>query len=397
MTKKNLGGAEETLLVTAGRDPARHDGAVNVPVYHASTVLFGSVAEMDAANAARARDEAVTTYGRSGTPTTFALAEAICALEGGHRSYLYPSGMAAIAGALAAFTRAGGHILVVDNAYGPTRLYCDGTLKRMGVETTYFDPALGAGIAALIRPNTTAVFVEAPGSHTFEMQDIPAIADAAHKAGAVVLMDNTWATPLFFRALDYGVDVAIHSATKYIVGHADAMLGVATARKEHWSQLRQTSYELGYCAGPDDIYLAQRGLRTLAVRLARHQESGLRVAEWLRARPEVKRVLHPGLPGAPGHDLWKRDFKGATGLFAVELTPRPQSAVNAMLDSLDLFGIGASWGGFESLALPGNVRRHRTASPWTYEGPLVRFHIGLEAVDDLLADLERGFAVLNNN
>jgi cystathionine beta-lyase len=384
----------DTDLVTTGRSPESFHGAVNVPVFHASTILFESVAAMDAANAARARDEPVATYGRSGTPTAFAFADAIAQLEGGYRAYCYPSGMAALAGALTAFSRSGGHILVVDCAYAPTRNFCNNTLKRLGVETTYFDPAIGAGIAGLMRPETTAVLVEAPGSHTFEMQDIPAIAEAAHKAGAVVLMDNTWATPLFFRAIAHGVDVSIHSATKYIVGHADAMLGIATATRECWSRLRVGSYELGYCAAPDDIYLAQRGLRTLSVRLARHQQSGLAVAEWLRGRPEVKQVLHPGLPGAPGHEIWKRDFTGASGLFGIELQPCPDAALNAFIDGMDLFGLGVSWGGYESLAVPSRVRKDRTASPWTFEGPLVRLHVGLEAVDDLLKDLEGGFAAL---
>lgn len=387
-------GHVETELVTLGRDPERFAGAVNVPVFRTSTVLFETVAAMDAASAARARDEMVPTYGRGGMPTAFALNEALTALEGGYRSYLYPSGLAALAGALTSFSRAGGHILVVDCAYAPTRHFCNGTLRRMGVETTYFDPAIGAGIADLIRPETTAIMLEAPGSHTFEMQDVPAIAEAAHKRGVTVLMDNTWATPLFFKAIAHGVDVSIHSATKYIVGHSDAMMGVCIANKASWRQLTTTSYELGYCAGPDDVNLAQRGLRTMAVRLARHQASGLDVAEWLRGRPEVKQVLHPALPGAPGHDIWKRDFTGASSLFGIELKPCSEQAVNAFADSLELFGIGTSWGGYESLVLPTRVRKDRTATPWLFEGPLVRLHIGLEAVDDLKKDLDNGFRVL---
>lgn len=384
---------DDTRLVTAGRDPSAHYGAVNVPVYRASTILHETVAEMDSANAARSRGEQVTVYGRSGTPTVFSFANAIAQLEGGYRTYCFPSGMAAIAAAITACVKAGDHILVADCVYGPTRLFCDGALRRFGVETTYFDPV--AGIDALLRPNTTAVFVEAPGSHTFEMQDIPAIVGAAHRAGARVLMDNTWATPLYFKALAHGVDISIHSATKYIVGHADAMLGTATCTREAWDLLNGSAYQFGQCASPDDIYLAQRGLRTLGARLKQHEASALVIADWLRGRPEIAQVLYPALPGAPGHDIWKRDFLGASGLFAVELKPCADAAMNAMLDRLELFGLGASWGGFESLALPGRVKHIRTASPWNFKGPLVRFHIGLEAVDDLIADLKEGFMALN--
>ncbi len=384
---------DDTRLVTAGRDPFAHYGAVNVPVYRASTILHETVAEMDAANAARSRGEQVTVYGRSGTPTIFSFANAIAEIEGGYRTYCFPSGMAAIAAAITACVKTGDHILVADCAYGPTRLFCDGALKRFGIETTYFDPA--GRIDALLRPNTRAVFLEAPGSHTFEIQDVPAIAEAAHRAGAKVLMDNTWATPLFFKALAHGVDISIQSATKYIVGHADAMLGTATATKEVWSQLHDSAYQFGQCASPDDIYLAQRGLRTLGARLKQHQASALIVADWLRGRPEIAQVLYPALPGAPGHDIWKRDFLGASGLFAVEFAPSTDTAVNAFLDQLELFGLGASWGGFESLALPGKVKHARTASPWTFKGPLVRFHIGLEAVDDLISDLKEGFTAFN--
>lgn len=383
---------EDTKIVTLGRNPDAYSGAVNVPVFRASTILFPSMAAMAENGAARERGEQTVSYGRAGTPTTHAFENAMAELEGGYRSYTYPSGAAAVAAALIACTKAGDHILVVDCAYGPTRWICNTMLKRFGVETTYFDPAIGAGIKELIRPNTSVVFVEAPGSHTFEMQDVPAIAHVAHKAGAHVLMDNTWGTQLYFKAFQHGVDISIHAATKYVVGHSDAMLGLCTATKEAWPLLKAGSYQLGQCASPDDIYLAQRGLRTMGVRLRQHQASGLDVADWLRGRSEVAQVLHPGLPNAPGHEIWKRDFLGACGLFAIELQPCPEAAVAAFIDNLELFGLGASWGGYESLALPGKVQHLRTATAWPFKGPLVRLHIGLESVDDLKADLSVGFA-----
>ena len=385
---------DDTRLVTAGRDPAAHAGAVNTPVYHVSTVLFRDLADLKAAQAARERDEPRMVYGLSGTPTTFAFEQAIAELEGGHRCLVYPSGLAAIAAALFAYLKAGDHLLVSDSVYGPTRTFCDTVLKRFGVETEYYDPLIGAGIAARIRPNTRAVFVESPGSYTFEIQDIPAIAEAAHKAGAVVLMDNTWATPLFFKPFAHGVDVSIQAATKYIVGHSDALLGTVTTTAEAWRALRDTTRQLGQSAGPDDVNLAQRGLRSMGVRLARHQDSALRLADWLRGRPEVARVLHPALPDDPGHALWKRDFLGASGLFSFELKPYSEAAVAALVDHLELFGIGYSWGGYESLIVPARIGPFRSVRHWT-GGPLVRLHVGLEAVADLIADLESGFRRLS--
>jgi cystathionine beta-lyase len=305
-----------------------------------------------------------------------------------------PSGLSAISTALLAVLRSGEHVLVTDNCYGPTRKFCDTVLARCGVATSYFDPLIGGGIAAMMQPNTRAVFTEAPGSLSFEMQDIPAIFEAAHKNGALVLMDNTWASPLYFRALEKGVDLSIQSATKYIGGHSDLMLGAISANKSAWPAIRETSHLMGLCVGPDDINLALRGIRTLGVRLARHHQSGLAVARWLEQRSEVLRVLHPALPNDPGHAIWKRDFTGASGLFSFVFKPVHDKAVNAFLNALTLYGMGASWGGFESLAIPFELKGVRTATTWAPGGPCVRIHIGLEDVGDLIADLERGFAAL---
>ena len=379
----------DTRVITAGRDPAAYHGFVNPPVYHASTVLYPSAEDF---LAHRARYQ----YGRRGTPTTEALELAIQDLEGPQCAgvSLLPSGLAAISAALLSVVHAGDHILVTDSAYGPTRIFCDQILTRLGVTTTYYDPLIGGAIAELIQANTRAVFVELPGSLSFEMQDVPAIAAAAHARGAVVLMDNTWATPLYFRALDFGVDLSIHAGTKYFGGHSDVMLGTVAANSNTVAGLKSFVRFNGLCVGPDDVYLGTRGLRTLAVRLERHHESGLAVARWLEQRPEVLRMLHPAMPSHPGHALWKRDFTGASGLFSMVFKPVPQKAVYAFLDTLELFGIGASWGGYESLAIPFDCTNIRTATRWAPGGPAVRFHIGLEAVEDLIADLEHGFAAL---
>jgi cystathionine beta-lyase len=385
MTKK------DTDVTTAGRHPERQFGAVNPPVVRASTVVFPTVADMDKA---KAKPFDSVYYGRHGTPTTFAFEEAIAKLEGGYRSIACASGLAAINVALSAFVAAGDHILVTDSAYDPTRRNCEVWFKRMGVETTFYDPRIGAGIKALLRPNTRVVFVESPGSLTFEVQDVPAIADAAHAAGAVVVMDNTWATPLYFQPFAHGADVSIQAATKYIVGHSDAMLGVLTTTEKAFLPVRRQAAVLGACASPDDCALGSRGLRTLAVRLARHQETALRLADWLKARPEVARVVHPALPESPDHALWKRDFLGASGLFGIILKSCSKAALAAFLDHLELFAMGFSWGGFESLILPADPTPHRTAVPWTAEGPLVRIHAGLEDVDDLIADLDAGLTRL---
>ena len=382
----------DTLIVNAGRDPAANHGVVNPPVYRASTIVHRTVAELHEAQ--KRRDPTKTRYGRYGTPTTFALEQAVAELEGGHQSIAVASGVAAIASVLMAFVKSGDHVLMVDSVYGPSRRFCDSVLARFGVATTYYDPRIGAGISRLIQPNTRLVFLESPGSLTFEMQDVPAITAAARKAGAMTALDNTWATPLYFRPLAHGVDVSIMSATKYIGGHSDLMMGIITTTEPAFARVRRAVDDFGGCAGPDDCYLALRGFRTLSVRLARHQENGLALARWLKARPEVARVLHPALPDDPNHALWKRDCAGASGLFGFELKPVPEHAVAAMLDGMELFGMGYSWGGFESLILPVDPRPMRTAVPWTAPGPLIRVHAGLEDPADLTADLERGFARL---
>jgi cystathionine beta-lyase len=388
MGKKSRGEKDDTRLVHAGREPSRFHGFVNTPIYRGSTILFPTVAALEA------NDQAFT-YGRLGTPTVRALEEAIAELEGGHATLLTPSGLSAVATTLLAFLSAGDHLLVTDAVYRPTRRFCDGMLKRLGVTTTYYDPLVGAGIAKLMQKNTRVIFAESPGSQTFEVQDIPAIAKAAHDEGAVLVLDNTWATPLFFKPFVHGADVSIQAATKYIGGHADAMLGALTANETVWPLVRRAHEELGLCTGPEDVYLALRGLRTLSVRLERHQRTGLDLANWLKARPEVERVIHPALPVDPGHAIWSRDFTGASGLFAFVLKPVSHKAVAAMLDGLKLFGMGYSWGGFESLIIPFDPSEYRTATEWKAKGPALRIHAGLEDVEDLKADLEQGFARLN--
>jgi cystathionine beta-lyase len=285
-------------------------------------------------------------------------------------------------------------VLVPDSVYRPTRNFCNGVFKRLGVDTTYYDPLIGGEIARLFRPNTRVAFVEAPGSQSFEMQDIPAIAQVAHEKGALVLMDNTWATPLYFPALEKGVDLEIQAGTKYIGGHSDLMFGCVSANAATLPALKDTVYSMGLCVGPDDMYLALRGLRTLGVRLARHYQSGLQVARWLAQRPEILRVLHPALESDPGHAIWKRDFTGASGLFSVVFKPTSEQSVQAFLNALTLFGLGFSWGGFESLAILFDCTEYRTATKWAPGGPTIRLHIGLEDPEDLLADLTRGFAAM---
>ena len=391
MTNPEKTFGEETRVIAAGRDLKHYAGAVNPPVYHVSTIISKSVAELKARSNRENDGDQIMAYGRRGTPTSWALENAVAELEGGYRTLAYPSGLAAIAGTLFAFLKSGDHLLMTDSVYAPTRRFCNQTLKRFGVETNYYDPQIGSGIQELLRPNTTVVFTESPGSHTFEVQDIPAIAEVSHTHGAKVLMDNTWASPLFFKPFAHGVDVSIQAGTKYIVGHSDAMLGTATATRECWPTLSETTWDMGQCAGPDDLYLAQRGFRTLSVRLQQHYRNGLEIGEWLRSRPEVRQVLHPALPDTPGYALWKRDFLGASGLFGVELEPCSEAALEALLDGMQIFHMGYSWGGYESLIVPTNVRSIRTASPWNFEGPLVRLHVGLESVSDLKDDLAEGF------
>ena len=377
--------AKDTVAVHAGRLSREHFGAVNTPVYRASTILYENFEALDAA-------KAPFIYGRLGTPTSKSLDNAITALEGAADTVLCPSGLNAIATAVLSVCNAGDHLLVSDSCYEPTRSFCDRTLRRWGIETTYYDPVGGVGITELFRPNTRAVFCESPGSLTFEVQDVPAIAAAAHARGLSLLLDNTWATPLFFDAFAHGVDLSIQAATKYVGGHADVMIGYVSANESHAKGLRCTHHDLGLYASGDDCFLALRGLRTMAVRLARHQETALKLVRWLKRRPEVARVLYPALEGDPGHTLWKRDFKGATGLFGVVLKPVSRKALAAFFDGLVLFGRGYSWGGYESLIVPAHIRR--TAKEFSAEGPVLRMHAGLENPDDLLADLDAAFARL---
>jgi cystathionine beta-lyase len=364
---------------------------VNTPVFRTSTVLYP---DLESYEAPRDDDYQRIGYGRNGTPTTRALEEAVARLEGGYRAVAVPSGLAAILASLCAFVKNGDHLLVVDTAYGPARNFCNARLKPSGVDVEYYDPRIGAGIARLIRPNTRAIYCESPGSLTFEMQDIPAIAEAAHARGIPVLADSTWGTPYFFRSFERGVDVSIHSATKYIVGHADAMMGIIVTNEQYWRTVRRTVADYGYSVSPDDCYLALRGFRTLGVRLKHQMQSALKVAGWLRSRPEVKRVLYPALGGDPGHAIWKRDFSGAAALFSFVMAVADGRQTAAFVNALELFGIGSSWGGYESLVSVAHAEKFRTATVWNPGGATIRLHIGLEDPDDLVADLERGFAAM---
>lgn len=385
--------AMDTLLAHAGGDPSDRQGAVNPPVYRASTFLFETAADWEASREHKRRFDIIR-YGQLATPTTVALEEAIATLEGGYRAMLLPSGLAAVTVAITALVRSGDHILVADTVYPPTRIFCDTTLRRFGVETTYYDPLIGGEIAEAFRPNTRLVFLESPGSITFEIQDVPAICAAARSRGIHTLLDNSWATPYFFPAFERGVDVSILAATKYVGGHSDVMMGSVTTTEPLYEPIRSAVAELGFCVSSDDAYLALRGLRTLSVRLERHERNAVRIAAWLSSRPEVKRVLYPALADAPGAALWRRDFLGASSLFGVELHPVPKANVDRMLNSLELFGMGASFGGFESLLIPMDPRPFRTATRWTHDGPLIRVHVGLEDPDDLIADLGRALEYL---
>ncbi|WP_070156753.1 cystathionine beta-lyase [Sphingobium phenoxybenzoativorans] len=386
-----------THLAQAGRRaewtsmPGQPGGIVNPPVWRASTILYDDVAHLKAASGRDPHERLF--YGRKGTPTAWSLADALTSMEPGAKgTMLFPSGVAAIACSLMAVLKPGDQLLMVDAAYDPTRGFCERMLKPLGIETIYYDPTIGADIATLFTDRTKAIFLESPGSLTFEVQDIPAITALARARGIVTLMDNTWATPLYFQALAKGVDISIVACTKYIVGHSDVMIGSATATPELWPALRSSAYLFGQMTSPDDAWLAARGLRTLGVRLAQHQAGALQVAQWLADRPEVARVLHPALPGCPGHDIWLRDFSGSTGLFTFILNGGDDKARAALIDGLAHFGIGYSWGGFESLALPVDPARYRSATRWEAEGPAIRLHIGLEDPADLIADLDAGLA-----
>jgi cystathionine beta-lyase len=382
---------KDTLLTQIGRNPARYHGMVNTPVFRTSTVIFPDIESYERRPG---DDYKVMRYGIYGTPTTFALEEAVARMEGGHQAVALPSGLAAISAPLCAFASSGSHLLVVDSVYGPTRTFCEKQLRKFGVEVEYYDPLIGAGIERLVRGNTCAVFCESPGSLTFEMQDIPAIAAVAHARGLPVLADTTWGTPYFFRPFDHGIDVSIHAGTKYISGHSDVMMGVVVTNEKYWLPVRRAAAEYGYCVSPDDCYLALRGLRTIGVRMRSQMQSALTVARWLQSRDEVLRVLYPALPEDPGHALWKRDFEGAASLFGVVLKPAADEAVKRFVNALALFGIGSSWGGYESLVTVARVEGHRTATQWRPGGPAIRLHIGLEDPSDLIADLEQALAKL---
>ena len=379
-----------TTIVTGGRSKALTGAVVNAPVWRASTHLYDTVADLDAGKSKN--EDGRFFYGRRGSPTQWSLSEALTELEpGAHGTMLYPSGVAAIAGALLSVLKPGDILLMTDNAYDPSRSFADGFLKRFGVETRYFDP-MTTDIEAEFCDRTRAILLENPGSLTFEVQDVPAICAAAEKRGIVTLLDNTWATPFFYTALDKGIDLSIVAATKYIVGHSDVMIGSVTTHKKYWTALRNTAQQLGQVVSPDDAYLAARGLRTLSVRMKAHEASALKIAHWLQCRDEVANVLHPALPECPGHDIWARDFTGSSGLFSFVLKGSKAKAA-ALVDALDLFGIGYSWGGFESLALPVHPEKYRSATPWAAGGALVRLQIGLEDSNDLIADLAQAFSV----
>lgn len=378
-------GGVNTRLAHVGNDPRDYFGFVNPPVVHASTVLFPDSATL-IGNAQK------YTYGTRGTPTTDALASAIDELEGSAGTVIVPSGLAAVTLPLLAFASAGDHVLITDSVYSPTRNFANGMLKRLGVTVEYYDPSIGAGIEALMRPNTSIVFTESPASNTFEVQDIPAITRIARARGAVTMMDNTWATPLFFRPLDHGIDVSIHAATKYPAGHSDVLLGTVSANAACWERLHAAFLMMGVCAGPDDVYQVLRGLRTMGVRLERHQKSTLEIARWLEGQPGVAQVLHPALESHPHHALWKRDFCGSSGIFSIVLDGGGLEKAQAFLDALSLFGLGYSWGGYESLAVPVRLGDRTIPRAEPYAGPLIRLQIGLEDVADIKEDLTTALA-----
>lgn len=373
-----------TLLTHSGSHPEDYHGAVSVPVHRMSTIVFKDFAEFEKV------PHTPYHYGRAGTPTSAAFEEAVCALEGAHASVATCSGLSAIVTALIAFAQAGDHILMTDNCYGPSRKSCEEILRRFGVDVEYYDPMIGGGIAALFRPNTKLVFMESPGSLTFEVQDVGAIVAAARAAGIKTAIDNSWGTPLNCRPLDLGVDVAVMSATKYISGHSDAMLGVVSATEAAWPQVKRAALMLGLCGGSEELYLALRGLRTLHVRMAQHQKAALEIAQWLQQQPQVKRVMHPALPGHTGHENWKKYFKGSAGTFAIVLHETDRHKLAKMFDGMKYFRLGFSWGGFESLFFPEQPKPIRTATTWDETGFNLRLHIGLEDVEDLKADLAAG-------
>lgn len=391
----------ETLLVTTGKDPERFEGMVNPPIYQSSTILFPTIEAYHAAGHGKDYYTKPTgtfsdpSYGITGTPTSFALAEGLSALEGGGQTFLYPSGLSAITSTLLSFVKTGDHILVVDSAYGPTRRFCNYELKRLGIETTYYDPCIGEDISRLVKSNTSLVLTESPGSLTFEIQDIPLISRCIKSVQphCVVAMDNSWATPLYYKAFDHGVDVVIHALTKYVGGHSDLILGSVTAKHPYSERLFHHYRHAGLCIAPHDAYTALRGLRTLAARMKSHDQAAREIASWLSTRPEVSLVLHPALPCHPGHELWKRDFTGSSGLFTFILHEQEKAKIYRFINTLKFFGIGSSWGGYESLIIDFDPTPIRTASPWGYKGTCIRLHIGLESPDDLIEDLSQAMKI----
>ncbi len=380
---------KDTLLGHAGRDPSQHSGTINTPVFRASTIVFP---DLETYSTRPADDYKTPRYGIHGNPTNWALEEAVAKMEGGYNAVAVCSGLGAIIAALCAFVKAGDHLLIADSAYGPTRNFCNKRLAAFGVEIQYYDPLIGAGIKNLIKSNTKAIFCEAPGSLSFEMQDIPAIAHEAHARNIPVLADTTWGTPYFFKSFDHGVDVSIHAATKYIVGHSDVMMGMIVTNEKYWLPVRRSVADYGYCSSADDCYLALRGFRTIGVRMKQQMANAIKVAQWLESRTEVKRVLFPALESDAGHAIWKRDFEGAASLFSLVLNPVNKKQITAFVNALKLFGIGSSWGGYESLVTAPNISPLRTATKWLDEGPVIRLHIGLEDADDLIADVTQAFA-----
>ena len=383
--KSGAGASPETILTHAGRQSEKHLGFVNTPVFRGSTVLFSRLDDLE-------DHKAPYRYGRNDNPTSRGLAELVSELEGAAGTVLAPSGLAAVSTALLAVVSAGDEMLVTDTAYDPTRTFSSEALARWGVNTRYYDPRIGAGIAELITDKTKVIFIESPGSLTFEMQDLPAIAAVARPRGITVIVDNSWATPLYHRPLALGADIVIHAGTKMFVGHSDTMIGTASANEELWPRLQRTHRLLGVAVSPDDAYLTTRGMRTLAIRMKEHDARAKDLASWLEQQPAVSAVYHPALPSHPDHAIWKRDFTGSGSLFAMRLRPAPRAAIEAMMNGMALFGMGYSWGGYESLCLPIKPERSRTAVPWTAEGNMFRVHVGLEGIDDLKADMTAALA-----